>query len=61
MYFPDSGEFHEVPVLDDATLSVGRELEGPALIEQSGCTTVIGPNERFTADAHGNLLISLPE
>ena len=61
VYFPDSGEFHEVPVLDDATLSVGRELEGPALIEQSGCTTVIGPNERFTADAHGNLLISLPE
>ena len=61
VYFPDSGEFHEVPVFDDATLSVGRELEGPALIEQSGCTTVIGPNERFTADAHGNLLISLPE
>ena len=61
VYFPDSGEFHEVPVLDDATLSVGQELEGPALIEQSGCTTVIGPNERFAADAHGNLLISLPE
>lgn len=61
VYFPDSGEFHEVPVIDDATLSAGQELKGPALIEQSGCTTVIGPNEGFIADAHGNLLISLPE
>ena len=58
---PNLGEFHEVPVYDDAGLEVGQEFNGPALIEQSGCTTVVGPSERFTADEHGNLLISMPE
>ena len=61
VYFPDLGEYHEVPVYDDADVSVGQEFSGPALIEQSGCTTAVGPNECFTADEHGNLLISLPE
>lgn len=61
VYFPDLGVFQDVPVLDDAYLPVGERIDGPALIEQSGCTTVVGPNESFTADKHGNLQISLPE
>ena len=60
VYYPDIGEFHDVPVLDDSGLPVGRDFEGPALIEQSGCTAVVGPRERFSADDNGNLLISLP-
>lgn len=60
VYYPDIGEFHDVPVLDDSGLPVGRDFEGPALIEQSGCTVVVGPRERFSADGNGNLLISLP-
>ena len=60
VYYPDIGEFHDVPVLDDSGLPVGRDFEGPALIEQSGCTAVVGPRERFSADGNGNLLISLP-
>jgi len=59
VYFPDAGEFHDVPVLADSGLNIDSEKEGPALIEQSGCTTVVGPGERFTADKHGNLLVSL--
>ncbi len=60
VYYPDIGEFHDTPVLDHSRLQVGRDLEGPALIEQSGCTAVVGRGERFSADDGGNLLISLP-
>jgi 5-oxoprolinase (ATP-hydrolysing)/N-methylhydantoinase A len=61
IFLPDSGEFHEAPVFEDVGLPVGQEFVGPALIEQSGCTTVIGPGERYIADEYGNLLITLSE
>ena len=48
-------------MFEDVGLPVGQEFVGPALIEQSGCTTVIGPGERYIADEYGNLLITLSE
>ncbi len=60
VYFPDADVFLDVPVLVDTGLPVNSLCDGPALIEQTGCTTVIGPGEKFTVDRHGNLLISLP-
>ena len=61
VYFPDTDEFHDIPVLVDTRLDIDSVREGPALIEQTGCTAVVGPGEQFTADRHGNLLISLPK
>ena len=38
-------------------LMPGTVLEGPAIVEQEDTTTVVPPDFRVTADAHGNLII----
>ena len=35
----------------------GTVLEGPTIVEQEDTTTVVPPDFRATADAHGNLII----
>jgi N-methylhydantoinase A/oxoprolinase/acetone carboxylase beta subunit len=60
VHFMQSSDAIEVPVWSDGSLATGREYEGPALIEQSGSTSVVGPGERFIVDTQGNLVISLP-
>jgi N-methylhydantoinase A len=35
----------------------GRPLAGPALIEESGTTTVVPPGFEAAADPHGNLVL----
>lgn len=39
VFFPGMNESIEVPVWEDSSLEVDRELTGPALVEQSGCPT----------------------
>ncbi|MSQ55692.1 MAG: hydantoinase/oxoprolinase family protein [Betaproteobacteria bacterium] len=56
---PDSPTPIDVPVWKDTALPTGKTLEGPALIEQSGCTTVIGAGDTFRVDDAGNLRIFL--
>ena len=51
------GGWRETPVYHRASLPA--KLEGPAIIEQLDCTTVLEPGNKLTIDKLGNLLISL--
>jgi N-methylhydantoinase A len=61
VYFPDSGRFHAVAVYPDNAHPPGQRFTGPALIEQSGATIVIGPGDAFKVDRHGNVVITLAD
>ncbi len=49
------GRAHDCPVWDRDRLPAGGELEGPAIVEEFGATTVVPPGWRGRVDAHGNL------
>ncbi len=51
------GSFRDTPVYRRNSLP--QTLEGPAIIEQLDCTTVLEPGNKLTIDNLGNLLISL--
>ena len=55
VYF--DGEFRDTPVLARGSLAAGFKLEGPAIIEEFGSTTVIFPGQHLTVDPHGILII----
>ncbi len=40
-------------------LPLGQDIEGPAIIEQLDCTTVLEPGCRARLDRHGNLLVEV--
>ncbi len=58
-YFPETGGFVEVPVYDRGLLRAGMQAEGPAIIEEREATTIVGPGDRFTVDAAGNLRLAV--
>lgn len=41
-----------------ADLPIGEKIAGPAIVLQLDATTVVPPNWSFTADPHGNLILS---
>jgi N-methylhydantoinase A len=49
--------FQETPVYDRASLPTGKRVEGPAVIEEFGSTTVVFPGQMVEADPHGILVI----
>ncbi len=51
------GETVECPVYQREGLDVGMELEGPAIIDQLDCTTVIFPGQHARVDEYRNLII----
>jgi len=55
VYF--DGKFREVPVFDRASLSAGFKLDGPAVVEEFGSTTVAFPGQHLRVDPHGILII----
>jgi N-methylhydantoinase A len=55
VYF--DGAFRETPVYDRAALPPGFRLDGPAVVEEFGSTTVVFPDQRLEVDPHGILLI----
>jgi N-methylhydantoinase A len=55
VYFDDS--FHDTVVYDRASLPPGFRLEGPAVIEEFGSTTVVFPGQHVEVDPHGILVI----
>jgi N-methylhydantoinase A len=57
VYFESTKGFVATPVLERTRLAPGTSLTGPAVIEQSDCTTVVEPEQRVTADGDGNLII----
>lgn len=43
--------------LDHEKLSPGRRVEGPAIIEQMGATTLVLPGQTAMVDAYLNVLL----
>jgi N-methylhydantoinase A len=52
-------DFIDTPVMDESELVPGEMLVGPALIEQTGSTVVVGPGDRFGIDEAGHIRIEL--
>jgi N-methylhydantoinase A len=55
VYF--SGSFHDTPIYDRATLAAGFRLEGPAVVEEFGSTTVVFPGQSLEVDERGILIV----
>jgi N-methylhydantoinase A len=57
-YFPECGGFAATAVHDRDQLAPGRELEGPAIVEERESTTVLPPGVRATVDEYGSLHVT---
>lgn len=56
-YFPDPGEFVKTPVYDRYSLTPGSSFQGPGIVEERECTTVVGFHSRFYIDENFNLIV----
>lgn len=59
VYFNELGGYAETPVYDHYKLPVGKEIQGPAIVEQRESTAVVGPSGKAHVDANGNLVINI--
>jgi N-methylhydantoinase A len=57
MYFPDSESLIPTAVYDRALLPMGFAANGPAVIEEYGSTTIVGPPDEFTIGRFGEICI----
>jgi N-methylhydantoinase A len=57
-YFADRG-FVSTPVIDRGVLAVGEVVEGPAILEESGCTSLLPPETTAEVSTDGNLRVDL--
>jgi N-methylhydantoinase A len=55
VYF--DGAFRDTPVYDRAVLLAGFRVEGPAVVEEFGSTTVVFPAQQLDVDPHGILIV----
>jgi len=55
VYF--DGSFRDTPVFARASLAAGSQLDGPAIVEEFGSTTVVFPGQHLKVDPHGILII----
>src|SRR5204863_6833327 len=55
VYF--DGVFRETHIYDRAVLPPAFRLEGPAVVEEFGSTTVIFPSQKLEVDPHGILIV----
>lgn len=60
VYFAETDGFADTPVYDRYKVPAGYEITGPAVFEENESTFVIGPGAVCTADASGNLIVTLP-
>jgi N-methylhydantoinase A len=60
VYFPEVGSL-ETPVYSGDELGAGVALEGPAMIEYSGTTAVLGPGQSLTVDNDRSLIITIKD
>ena len=58
-WFPERNGYVDCPVYDRYALALGSEIAGPALIEESESTCLIGIGDRARVDAYGNLIAEL--
>jgi N-methylhydantoinase A len=55
VYF--KGAFIETPIYQRGTLGAGFTLNGPAIVEEFGSTTVVFPGQKLEVDPHGILIV----
>lgn len=53
------GRSHRCPVYPRDRLRAGHRLDGPAVIEEHGATTVVGPGDRASVDPWGNIHLTV--
>lgn len=58
-YFQEAGGYLETRVYKRALLKPGAVVKGPALIEETESTSVIGPSGTVEVDDYGNLIMSI--
>jgi N-methylhydantoinase A len=59
VYF--GGQYQDTPVFDRESLPSGGRIDGPAIVEEFGSTTVVFPGQSVEVDPHGILVIrSIP-
>jgi N-methylhydantoinase A len=51
------GAWTDTPIYDRARLPAGHRLDGPAVIEEFGSTTVVWPGQWLEVDPHGIMLV----
>jgi len=59
-YFEELGGFSEVPVYRRDTLTAGKAIEGPAIVEQPDTTLVVYPGHCAEPDGAGNIVVTAP-
>ena len=59
-YFPEAGGYIDCPVYDRYALAAGRQLAGPAIVEERESTTVLPPGTVATVDEYATLLVTFP-
>ena len=52
-----NGQYKETPIYDRKTLPSNKKVKGPAIIEQLDSTIVVTPEQEFSCDSQGNLII----
>jgi N-methylhydantoinase A len=57
--FVEFGGFVETPVYARTALPEGMRIEGPALIEETESTAVVGPSAHAMVDEFGNIIMRL--
>lgn len=58
VYFDETG-WIETHAYNRDLLRPGRIFNGPAIVEELGATTVIGPNDRFSVDEAANMIVEI--
>ena len=59
VYFAEEGRQVDTAVYSRAALPVGFSAAGPAVIEEYGSTTVVGPDDRFGVGSLGEIRIDV--
>ncbi len=49
--------FHDTPIYDRSMLAAGFRLQGPAVVEEFGSTTVVFPGQSLEVDERGILIV----
>ena len=60
-FFPEAGEYREVPVVARATLGADSRVMGPAVIEEREATTVLLAGDVATVSPQGHLVIAIAD
>jgi N-methylhydantoinase A len=59
--YVEGAGWQDWPAYARTALPLGAALDGPALVDEPGTTTVIEPGDRLRVDAYGNLLIEVDQ